>query len=116
MQEYGVNGQLLRAFKSFYCRPEVCFWVNGKQSKMFRLGVGLRQGCVLSPLLFIVYMNWINKFNQADEFATIRHGKIRRPLFADALVLLSSTKSGLQRALTLVVPGGKIAPLLVILI
>ena len=24
LQEYGVNGQLLRAIKSFYCRPEVC--------------------------------------------------------------------------------------------
>ena len=33
LQEYGVNGQLLRAIKSFYCRPEVCVRVNGKQSK-----------------------------------------------------------------------------------
>ena len=61
LQEYGVNGQLLRAIKSFYCRPEVCVRVNGKQSKPFHVGVGLRQRCVLSPLLFIVYMNWIDK-------------------------------------------------------
>ena len=47
LQEYGVNGQLLRAIKSFYCRPEVCVRVNGKQSKPFHVGVGLRQGCVL---------------------------------------------------------------------
>ena len=57
LQKYGVNGQLLRAIKSFYCRPEVCVRVNSKQSKPFHLGVGLRQGCVLSPLLSIVYMN-----------------------------------------------------------
>ena len=56
LQEYGVDGQLLRAIKSFYCRPEVCVWVNGKQSKPFQVGVGLQQGCVLSPLLFIVYV------------------------------------------------------------
>ena len=30
LQEYGVNGRLLRAIKSIYCRPEVCVWVNGK--------------------------------------------------------------------------------------
>ena len=43
-----------------YCRPEVCVWVNDKQ-KLFHVGVGLRQGYVLSRILFIVYMNWINK-------------------------------------------------------
>ena len=99
LQEYGVNGQLLRAIKSFYCRPEVCVRVNGKQSKQLHVGVGLRQRCVLSPLLFIVYMNWIDKCSQADECATIGICKISRMLFADDLVLLSSTESGLQRAL-----------------
>ena len=97
--EYGIDGQLLRAIKSFYCRPEVCVWVNGKQSKPFHVGIGLRQGYVLSPLLFIVYMNWIDKYCQADECATIGNCKISRLLFADDLVLLSSTESGLQHAL-----------------
>ena len=63
------------------------------------MGVGLRQGCVLSPLLFIVYMNWIDKCSQADECVTIGNCKISRLLFADDLVPLSSTESGLQRAL-----------------
>ena len=91
LQEYGVNGQLLRAFKSFYCRLEVCVRVNGKESKPFHVGVGLRQGCVLSPFLFIVYMNLIDKCTQAYECATIKKCKINRLLFADDLVLLSST-------------------------
>ena len=63
------------------------------------MGVGLRQKCGLSPLLFIVYMNGIDKSSQADECATIGNCKISRLLFADDLVLLSSTKSGFQRAL-----------------
>ena len=82
-REYGVNGQLLRAIKSFYCRPEVCVRVNCKQSKPFYVGVGLRQGCVLSSLLFIVNMNLIDKCNQADECATIENCKLSRLLFAD---------------------------------
>ena len=28
LREYGVNGQLLRAIKSYYCRPEVFVRVN----------------------------------------------------------------------------------------
>ena len=99
MQKYSIDGQLLHAIKSFYCRPVVCFRVNSKQSKPFHVGVELRQGCVLSPLLLIVYMNWIDKYSQADECATIGNCKISRLLFADDLVLLSSTESGLQRAL-----------------
>ena len=81
LQKYGVDGQLLRAIKSFYCRPEVCVRVNGKQSEPFHVGVGLRQGCVLSSLLFIVYMNSIDKYSQADECASIGNCKISRLLF-----------------------------------
>ena len=99
LQEYGVNGQLLRAIKSFCHRPEVCVQVNGKQSKPFNVAIGLRRGCILSSLLFIVYMNWIDKCSQADECATIANCKISRLLFADDLVLLSSTEFGLQCAL-----------------
>ena len=28
LREYGADGQLLRAIKSFYCRPEVCVQVS----------------------------------------------------------------------------------------
>ena len=44
-------------------------------------------------------MNWIDKCSQADECATIGNCKISRLLFADDLVLLSSTESGVQCAL-----------------
>ena len=44
-------------------------------------------------------MNWIDKCRQADECASIGNCKISPLLFADDLVLLSSTESGLQRAL-----------------
>ena len=44
-------------------------------------------------------MNWIDKCSQADECTTNGNCKISRRLFADDLVLLSSTESGLQRAL-----------------
>ena len=63
------------------------------------MGVGLRLGCVLSLFLFIVYMKWIDKCSQADECATIGNRKISYLLFTDDLVLLSSSESGLQRAL-----------------
>ena len=38
--------------------------------KAFHISVELWQGCSLF-LFFIVYMNWIDKCNQVDVFATI---------------------------------------------
>ena len=72
-----------------------CKW---QTSKSFHVGVGLRQKCVLSPLLFIIYMNWMDKLSRTDEFVTIGRSKISRLLFADDLVLLASSESGLQHA------------------
>ena len=84
--------------KSLYCQSEVCVLVNGKQSKSFNVSVGLRQGCVLSPLLFIIYMNWMDKLSRTDECVTIGRYKISRLLFADDLILLASSESGPQHA------------------
>ena len=38
LQDYGINGCLLMAIKSFYCQFKVCVHVNGKQSKSFHVG------------------------------------------------------------------------------
>ena len=78
--------------------------MNGKQSKSIHVGVGkgvfgLRQGCVWSPLLLIIYTNWMDKLSRTDDCVTIRRCKISRLLFADDLVLMATSESGLQHAL-----------------
>jgi len=52
LREYGIDGRLLLAVKSLYSCSEVCVRVG--KSPPFTVGVGLRQGCVLS-LLFSSY-------------------------------------------------------------
>jgi len=71
LQEHVIDGQLLLAIKSFYCQQEFCVRVNGKQSKPLYVGVGLRHGCVLSSLRFIIYMYWRDKRSQTSECAMI---------------------------------------------
>ena len=66
----GINGHPLMAIKSLYYQSKVCVRVYGKQSKSFRVGVGLRQECVLSPLFFIIYINWMDKLSRTDECVT----------------------------------------------
>ena len=61
LREYGVDGRLLLAVKSLYSCSEVCVHVRKVKSRPFTVGVGLRQGCVLSPLHFIVSTQWRNR-------------------------------------------------------
>ena len=54
--DYGVDGRLFLAVKSLHSCTEICVRVGRIKSRLFTVDVGLRQGRVLSPLLFIVYI------------------------------------------------------------
>ena len=61
--------------------------------------VGLRQGCSLSPILFLIYMDRIVKKSESCGGVKIGECTVQRLLFADDLVLLDSTQNSLQQAL-----------------
>ena len=82
-----------------YKQSEVCVRVNGIKTKPFSACVGLREGCALSPLLFIIYIDKIDKHSSSSSGVTFGECNVRRLLFADDLTLLSSNKSNLQYAL-----------------
>ena len=97
--EYDVKGQLLAATKSLYKQSEVCVCFNGIKTKPFSVSVGLRLGYVLSSLLFIIYLDKIDRDSFSISDITFGDCNVRRLLFIDDLALLSSNKSDLQYAL-----------------
>ena len=58
---YGINGQLLKAVQSLYEKSEACVRVFREESEWFEVGLGLRQGCVMSPWLFNLFMDALMK-------------------------------------------------------
>ena len=72
---------------------------NGMKTKPFSVCFGLRQGCVLFPFLFIIYIDKIDRDSSSSSGVTFGECNVRRLLFADDLALLSSNKSDLQYAL-----------------
>ena len=66
------------AISTFYCRPEVCVRVNGKQSKPFHVGIRLRQGCVLSPLLLIVYEELVVQNLRSEPHSSVTVRRFRK--------------------------------------
>ena len=66
--------------------------VERETLEQFGVGVGLRQGSALSPLLFIMVMNLISgKVYKQEELKTI--------LYADDLAVVADNKEDLQKTL-----------------
>ena len=61
LEDYGVRGQLLDNVRAIYRNSLCLVRKRAGLSKWFTVKSGMRQGCVLSPLLFIVYMDRITQ-------------------------------------------------------
>uniref|UniRef100_A0A8C6PHS8 Reverse transcriptase domain-containing protein n=1 Tax=Nothobranchius furzeri TaxID=105023 RepID=A0A8C6PHS8_NOTFU len=99
LREYGIPGPLIRAVRSLYDRCQSLVRIAGSKSGSFPVRVGLRQGCPLSPILFITFMDRISRRSQGVEGIRFGGLRIRSLLFADDVVLLASSKRDLQLSL-----------------
>ena len=71
-QDYGVSGPLIRAVRSLFDRSQSLVRIVGSKSDSFPVRVGLRQGCPLSSILFIHFMDRISHrpMTSMTRFAT----------------------------------------------
>ena len=100
--ESGVGGRFYDLIKDLYSNTRCAVKVSDHRTPFFSYNRGVRQGCVLSPLLFNLYINEIpNLFEKinSDPFLLPNGTKLNSLLYADDLVILSRSKSGLQNCL-----------------
>uniref|UniRef100_A0A8C6M7F1 Reverse transcriptase domain-containing protein n=1 Tax=Nothobranchius furzeri TaxID=105023 RepID=A0A8C6M7F1_NOTFU len=95
LREYRVGG-FLRAIQCLYQRSVSLVRIAGSKSDLFPVRVGLRQGCPLSPVLFITFMDRISRRSRGVECVEFGGRRISSLLFADDVVLLASSSSDLQ--------------------
>ena len=83
MRKLGVEEWLIRVVQAMYNNSKSRVRVNGQLSDVFNVNVGVHQGSVLSPLLFILVMEALSR-----EFRT---GVPWELLYADDLVIVAET-------------------------
>ena len=56
LSDIGVGGKLFRSIQSLYSSVTSCVRVNRLYTDWFDINCGLRQGCILSPVLFNIFV------------------------------------------------------------
>lgn len=97
LNEYGVCGRMLRAVKSLYTDVQCTVRVNRMHTEWFKVNNGVRQGCLLSPLLFNIYINdLLEKISAMGIGVKLDDDVIGILAYADDIVLLAETEDDLN--------------------
>ena len=100
LKQLGINGLFLKNITAMYENTKYSIKLKNGHSQALNSNLGLKQGCPLSPLLFNLYIDDINKiFEEQCDPITLQDDVLNHFLYADDLVLLSSTPDGLQNCL-----------------
>jgi hypothetical protein len=100
--DYGISLKFVKLLKDMYSRLQTSVQLPDGISAPFPSKVGLKQGCNLSPILFNLFINdlidELNANNSVDA-PKLCELQVSCLLYADDLVLISKSHSGLQSAL-----------------
>ena len=116
--EVGVKGKMWRVLKNIYNKVESSVVVNGKRGEWFELHTGVRQGCILSPTLFAIFIDGLARevkarklgaevgpqvgARKSQRLVKLQKNQQKSPvsvsllLFADDIVLMTSSAENLQ--------------------
>lgn len=99
---YGIGGKMFRLIKNLYSKSSCAIKIDKYRTPFFKYLRGVRQGCILSPLLFNLFLNELPRtlnYKITDPVLLPNGEKLNTLLYADDLVLFSRSKVGLQNCL-----------------
>jgi hypothetical protein len=103
LKKLGIEGTSLNIIKSIHDKPRANVILNGEQLKPFPLKSGMRQGCLLSPLLFNVVLEFLARaIRKQQEIKGTQIGKkeVKLSLFVDDMILyLRDPKNSVQKTI-----------------
>ena len=97
LTNYGIKGKFFNILRNIYTSDKACIKLNNLRSESFDLNLGVRQGCILSPLLFNIFLcDLVKKIQSLGGKINIGSNSVNSLFWADDLVLLSENEEGLK--------------------
>lgn len=83
-----------------YNKSKLCIRVDNQHTPLFKSSVGVRQGDVLSPKIFNLFINDLpDILSSCENHVNVNERRIDCLMYADDIVLFSDTSEGLQQRL-----------------
>ena len=98
MRKYNISANLVRTIEQLYDKATSAIQMNGSIGEWFRTTVGVRQGCLLSPTLFNIFLERImsDALEEHDGKVSIGGRNITNLRFADDINALAEDEQELE--------------------
>lgn len=96
LQKAGIDGNVYKLLKSMYTNAYSRVRCKHVLSNPIHMSKGVHQGNILSPILFNIFINDIGNRMYTNDAPLLHDSKINHLLYADDLLLLSTSPHELQ--------------------
>ena len=98
-----LHGRVVNVLRNMYSKLKSCILNDGELSENFVCNIGTRQGCMLSPFLFIFYINelvqHVGENNCQGIYLNEHNPNVNLLLYADDLVIVGDHIGRVQKIL-----------------
>lgn len=98
--DFGIEGKFFNILKNIYTNDKICIKHGNKITDYFEVNLGVKQGCILSPLLFNIYLADLPKILDNDPQSINKTFPYPSTiLWADDIAMFSESEEGLAKML-----------------